>query len=89
MSKKKFNIVFKAEAFFNSVVEVDETVIEKFKEYVGANNQILAFNDKAGGWVKWLIKHAEFDYADFPTDIEEIEVEELDHWLQPVIDKPL
>ena len=85
MEKKIYNIQFKAEAMFNSIVELTDTQLEKFKEAIGKNKSIGGNEIKFDGWSRFLRDAAEFDYLDrTETDIEEVKIEELDKWLQTV-----
>lgn len=81
--KKNYCVVFKAEAFFTAVIRVTPEIMGKLKSYIGENKHILGNDAKATGWIKFLHDHAEFDYIDKGfTDLEEIDIEELDNNLQ-------
>lgn len=88
MDKKIYNIKFAAKAGFNSVVELSDYQLEKFKKATGKNGFIGGNEIKFEGWSKFLQDYIEFDYFDrVQTDIEDIEITELDQWLKPVTKK--
>jgi hypothetical protein len=88
MEKKIYHIKFAAQAGFNSVVELSDNQLEKFKKAIGKNGFIGGNEIKFEGWSKFLQDHLEFDYFDrTQTDIEDIEITELDQCLRPVKEK--
>lgn len=96
-SEKFYNIQFSAKAFFNLLLDKEQYVrfmeLTKGKETVGGNEE--CFESVKGIFKGEFEKEAhnrggevEFDYLDYTdTDFEDINITELDVFLQPIKNK--